>query len=224
MTKWFTSDLHYGHRNVIPYCNRPYKDLDEMHPALIESWNSVVKEGDIVYVLGDFSLNKKYCPEILPKLNGSKILVSGNHDACFKFLPKADTKEAIEGAKRRYDKACEFYIQSGWESVHQELRLTLSNGVDVLLSHLPYAPKLEEKFDRRYLELRPKWAGLPLLHGHLHGRYIKHKNMIDVGHDAHGKPISEAEVIALLNDEREHIDSPITEYYKNRKDDRDEAG
>lgn len=222
--RYFTSDLHYGHRNVIPYCNRPYKDLDEMHRALIAAWNSVVQEGDEVYVIGDFSLNKRYVAEILPQLKGIKILVSGNHDKCFNFGPKTNTKDAIEGAKRRYAKACEQYVQDGFQSVNQELKLVLSDGTNVLLAHLPYAPKDQEKFDRRYLELRPKWEGLPLLHGHLHGRYIKHGNMIDVGHDAHGRPISEAEVISIMKDDRVHIDSPITEFYNNRKDDRGDAG
>ena len=220
MTKWFTSDLHFGHRNVIPYCNRPFKDVEEMHKGLIEIWNNTVQEGDLVYVLGDFSLNKKYSREILPLLKGNKILVPGNHDACFKFLPKESTTSAIEGAKRRYTKACEQYLQDGWQSIHQELQITLRDGTNVLLAHLPYAPKEGENFDRRYLELRPKWAGLTLLHGHQHCKYRKHNNMIDVGIDGDMKLWSEEEIIGLINDERTHIDSPITEWYKNRNDER----
>ena len=218
MTKWFTSDLHFGHRNVIPYCNRPYKDVDEMHKGLIKIWNDTVQEGDLVYVLGDFSLNKKYSKEILPLLKGDKILIPGNHDACFKFNPKENTKEAIEGAQRRYDKACQQYLQDGWQSIHQTLQVTLRSGIDVLLSHLPYAPKEGQAFDRRYLDLRPKDEGLFLLHGHLHGKYKKYINMIDVGIDAHGHLLSEDEVIALIESPYKFIDSPITEYYKNRVD------
>lgn len=220
MTKWFTSDLHFGHRNVIPYCNRPYKDVDEMHEALIKIWNDTVQEGDLVYVIGDFSLNKKYSKEIIPLLKGNKILISGNHDAPFKFSPKENTKDAIEGAKRRYDKACQQYLQDGWQSIYQTLQVTLRNGINVLCSHLPYAPKEGEAFDRRYLDLRPENKGMFLLHGHMHCKYRKYYNSIDVGIDGDMKLWSEDEIIALMNDERDIIDTPITEWYKNRVDDR----
>ena len=49
-----TSDLHFYHNNIIKLCNRPYKDLEEMHIALINNWNSVVTNEDDVYILGDF--------------------------------------------------------------------------------------------------------------------------------------------------------------------------
>ena len=50
---WFTSDLHLGHRNVIRFCDRPFKDEKEMGEKLIENWNNTVGENDIVFVLGD---------------------------------------------------------------------------------------------------------------------------------------------------------------------------
>ena len=82
MTTWFTSDLHFGHRNIIEYCNRPWATVEEMDAGLIENWNSRVKPMDIVYVLGDFSLHHKAArlDEKLEKLNGFKHLVRGNHD------------------------------------------------------------------------------------------------------------------------------------------------
>ncbi len=50
-----------------------------MNAALVANWNSVVKPEDLVYVLGDFTVNKKHI-WIARELNGSKILVKGNHD------------------------------------------------------------------------------------------------------------------------------------------------
>ena len=52
---WFTSDLHFGHQNIIKFCNRPWETVEEMDKALIENWNSVVGENDIVFDLGDFA-------------------------------------------------------------------------------------------------------------------------------------------------------------------------
>lgn len=78
---FFTSDLHFGHTNIIEYEKRPFADVREMDHMLIENWNAVVKTGDIVYILGDFSFyNKEKTACILSQLNGTKYLISGNHD------------------------------------------------------------------------------------------------------------------------------------------------
>ena len=50
---WFTSDLHFGHRNVIKFCNRPFEDEKVMGKQLIHNWNETVSKDDIVFVLGD---------------------------------------------------------------------------------------------------------------------------------------------------------------------------
>lgn len=84
MNIWVTSDLHFGHKNIIKYENRPFKDIEEMDKAIIELWNKTVKKDDKVYILGDFSWYKgKKTNEILYKLNGSKSLIIGNHDKNF---------------------------------------------------------------------------------------------------------------------------------------------
>lgn len=92
---WLTSDTHFGHRNIIKYCNRPWnsgKDLngelivtDEdvlaMDNELIARWNSVVGKDDLVWHLGDFALGGKEVAErVFPQLNGRINLVMGNHD------------------------------------------------------------------------------------------------------------------------------------------------
>lgn len=78
---WFTSDLHFGHKNIIKYCNRPYFDIKEMDDSLILRWNSCVGENDTVYVLGDVSMRPwRRTVEILEQLNGFKHLIVGNHD------------------------------------------------------------------------------------------------------------------------------------------------
>ena len=74
-------DCHFGHRNIIKYCNRPFDNVEEMTEGLIKNWNSVVGKNDIVYVVGDFALcGKTKIIEISKRLNGRKRLILGNHD------------------------------------------------------------------------------------------------------------------------------------------------
>lgn len=76
---WVVSDTHFGHENIISYCQRPFANAEIMDENLIDNWNSVVKDGDIVYHLGDvyFGVNGR---EALSKLKGRKRLILGNHD------------------------------------------------------------------------------------------------------------------------------------------------
>lgn len=78
---WFTSDTHFGHKNIIEFEHnaRPFATIQEMHEAMIERWNNVVKPKDLVYHLGDVVFGKGYLP-IMDRLNGRKRLVMGNHD------------------------------------------------------------------------------------------------------------------------------------------------
>ena len=75
---YFISDTHFNHKNIIKYCNRPYKSVEEMNKVLIENWNRVVKDDDVIYHLGDFALYDE--EELFKRLNGNIILIRGNHD------------------------------------------------------------------------------------------------------------------------------------------------
>lgn len=79
---WVVSDTHFGHHNIIKYCNRPYSGPTEMDWDIVERWNSVIKPEDKVYHLGDVYMgcSNGYADNILSKLNGHKRLVIGNHD------------------------------------------------------------------------------------------------------------------------------------------------
>lgn len=77
---WFTSDTHFGHANIIKYCNRPFSSVEEMNKTIIDNWNSVVGKDDIVWHLGDFSLGNKNNIELVKQLNGKINIVLGNHD------------------------------------------------------------------------------------------------------------------------------------------------
>ena len=55
---YFIADTHFNHANIIKYCNRPFKNVYEMNEYIIQKWNSVVKNVDIVYYLGHEFIEK----------------------------------------------------------------------------------------------------------------------------------------------------------------------
>ena len=80
---FFTSDEHYGHANVLKFCNRPFADVNEMTEKLIENHNKVVSKGDLVYHLGDMfwrTLTVDQCVAIRLRLNGNHYYINGNHE------------------------------------------------------------------------------------------------------------------------------------------------
>lgn len=81
MRYFVIGDTHFGHSNIIKYCNRPFRDVEEMDRVLIKNWNETVSNHDIVIHLGDFALcARERAKEICSQLNGKKILIKGNHD------------------------------------------------------------------------------------------------------------------------------------------------
>ena len=114
MNRFVISDLHLDDKNIIKYCKRPFKDEKEMNEALIENWNSVVNDGDMVINIGDLSCHRasdlEWYKNILSRLNGRHILILGNHDVLKPFD----------------------YVNCGIESVHTSLVID-----DVFLAHDP---------------------------------------------------------------------------------------
>jgi len=89
MNTWITSDQHFFHSNILTFKDdkgnliRPnFDSMQEMNEYMIEKWNSVVKQDDKVYHLGDIVMKeaRKYFDQIMPRLNGTKVLIKGNHD------------------------------------------------------------------------------------------------------------------------------------------------
>lgn len=181
---WFTSDLHFGHKNIIKYCDRPFADsvtgVTEMNWAIVNNFNSLVQPDDLVYFLGDIAMGAiaeslKY----VKHMNGKfKYLVPGNHDRCFKNPDKAKMYEDV-----------------GFQILPDSTYINFQGFFAGEICHFPF---VGDEYDTRYKEERPVDNGQWLLHGHIHGKWRKNGRMIDVGIDAHGGfPVSLEEIKQL---------------------------
>jgi len=185
MRRWFVADLHWGHKNILRFTSRPYKDLEEMREAFVKNWNSVVRKQDRVYVLGDWSFDTvENTKKIMSRLHGDLILVAGNHDRNADVMIKMGFRNVIEND----------FIKIG--------------GHKVYLSHFPYYPswwsKLKaffkrQKLDTRFLHKRIVDDGNFLLHGHVHESYKFSGKQFNVGVDRNNyTPVSEEEVLKWI--------------------------
>jgi len=111
---WFTSDTHFGHKNIIKYCNRPFSNVEEMNETFIANWNQVVSEKDTVYHLGDFSMGNPI--QYLKRLKGRIHLVRGNHDKPKDFIGLVESFNCIKTLKcnNLYIVLCHYPLRS-WD-------------------------------------------------------------------------------------------------------------
>ena len=78
---WIISDTHFGHTNIIKYCNRPFRSIEQMEDQLIHNWNKTVSKRDQVLFLGDFGFGEVHqLKKWAQALNGDIIMILGNHD------------------------------------------------------------------------------------------------------------------------------------------------
>lgn len=183
MSVFYTSDTHFGHTRVIELCDRPFGSVAEMDDLLVEWWNLTVKPSDIVYHMGDVTSGALPPLEHIRKLNGRKILIAGNHDAChpmhrewLKYLPK--------------------YLDAGFEAVMPFARRKIGQ-IEFLMSHFPY--NADHTDEPRYGQYRLRNNGLPLVHGHVHTLYTERDLGLNVGVDRWNYvPVSEDIIVDWL--------------------------
>jgi calcineurin-like phosphoesterase family protein len=174
---FFTSDQHFGHKNIIRFCDRPFATIEEMNRAMIDNWNAVVSEEDVVWCLGDFAYRWgiTHVQSTVQSLKGHKHLIVGNHDR----------------------KIAHCYPEMGFESVTQNGRIE-RNGRTWRMSHYPYVGDPNSPYEDRFKDLRLKDEGEWLLHGHVHQHWKQRGRMINVGVDIWGfTPVSLDEIEKL---------------------------
>jgi calcineurin-like phosphoesterase family protein len=180
MKTYITSDLHFGHTNIMKFCpgNRGhFRDVAHMNSEMIRLWNTVVEPEDLVYILGDVAFtNAQTAVGIMHSLNGRKILIQGNHDV--KLIKDANFRQCFE-------------------SVHDYLRLVYNKQQLVVMFHYPIW-----EWDQMH-------RGSIHFHGHLHGNpsNLEKYRARDVGYDATGKIVTlmeDAIASALRGEIRSH--------------------
>lgn len=156
--RFVSSDLHFNHKNIIQYTNRPWT-FEEQTEELITRWNSRVGLMDEVYHLGDFAFIKHgesgKLVDIIKQLNGRIHFLLGNHD---------DRKTFADACRMDGMKHVE------WVRDYAEIR---DGRNKVVLCHYPLAI-----WNRSH-------HGSWMLHGHCHGSYQGQGKILDCGIDNH---------------------------------------
>ena len=160
MKTWLTSDLHFGHKNIMTFCSqtraRFRNDVDYMTEAMIEEWNARVEPIDTVYLLGDVAFMSGFDASlVMMRLNGRKILIEGNHDR--KTLMDVNFRKQFA-------------------EVHQYLQVNY-DGHRIIMFHYPIW-----EWDQMH-------RGSLHFYGHLHGGTsgLEKYRALDVGMDATGE-------------------------------------
>lgn len=189
MTRCFvTADHHFGHANIIKYCNRPFSNAEEMDAIMIERWNEVVGLDDEVWHLGDFTLGGlALANKYFTQLNGQLKLIQGSHDWRWVKNWRGESDDDLGG-----------FLMPALSASGQFPQLYFDRVVDfkhagtyVVLCH--YAMR---SWPRSY-------HGSIHLYGHSHGRLSPWVNSLDVGVDNHNfTPLRMEEAIRLAKEQR----------------------
>lgn len=169
---FFTADSHFNHRAMVERQWRPqYPTVAAMNEDLISRWNAVVTKRDTVWHLGDYALGDiQHGLATLQYLNGTKHLITGNHDRCW-------------SATRDAHKWQPAYIEAGFASVQAFARRRIL-GQSVMLSHFPFEG--DHLAVDRFAEFRLPNTGGWLIHGHVHTAWHVKGRQINVGVDVNG--------------------------------------
>lgn len=118
---YFISDTHFGHSNIIKYCNRPFENVHIMNKVIFENINNIVGYDDTLYILGDFGYRGKKPIEYRLRINCRDIhLVLGNHDKRTDFYPNESTVD-----------------MNGFSTI-QEVKEVIYCNQKIFLSHYPH--------------------------------------------------------------------------------------
>ena len=81
MVNWFSADYHLGHKNIIKYCHRPFKNIYEMNHTILNNLDKTTNPGDTLFYLGDLTFEQELAEIFFQKFDYLNIhYIIGNHD------------------------------------------------------------------------------------------------------------------------------------------------
>ena len=197
---YFTSDTHFNHDRHFVYATRGYPDSQSHTSGVINGINEVVRSNDILFHLGDFSLNTEEdgFNELLARIMCQNIYILwGNHNSpSWKIYEREVNKDfscLIEHNIEIYPFRYKNLIFIG------NYAETVVNGHRFVLSHYPI------------LVFNHLLKGAKHLCGHSHGAldFSDEKNLtskiLDVGWDDFGRPLSVPDVLKIMNKKQVYV-------------------
>jgi calcineurin-like phosphoesterase family protein len=159
--KFYISDLHLQHTNVLKYDNRPFDNIEEHDKQVIENINSVVGSTDELYLLWDISRKANKSIENLARIKCKNVFfLQGNHD---------------------FSKYLKIYEKLWWTNLWL---CHLDKDAKVMLCHYP----MDEWFHSRHKEpdtyINIHW------HSHWNSRAIKNRIDVWMTFNPINKPLS----------------------------------
>ena len=180
--KFFTADLHLGHKNILTLAKRKFNSIEEHDGHIIRCINDTVDKKDNLYILGDlgFHRNIDKLRDYLLRINCRNIhVVAGNHDKVKDLVDLRregvilDVQQKIIVQKNRKAIVCLHYPMREWEGYYR---------------------------------------GYYHAYGHCHGTQPPYERSMDVGVDNIGyHPIEFDDLIQRIDEFKEGTPSNITQ-------------
>lgn len=82
MARYVISDHHFGHTNIIEYCDRPFSSVGQMNNELLDRHYETVDPDDLLIHVGDIAMDMQNGQETIEYFDrlGGDVLLQGNHD------------------------------------------------------------------------------------------------------------------------------------------------
>jgi ser/thr protein phosphatase len=196
MSLYAISDLHLSHNNT-----KPMDIFDKIwynhSTQILNNWNSVVGKDDYVLVPGDLTWGKNLTEakpdlDFISKLNGTKILIQGNHDYFWNSTSKLnDMYDNMIFVKNSYTTYNNIAVcgTRGWvcpnDSLYTEhdkkiylreanrlrnsINMAINDGYFEIIAALHFPPTNDKKEESLFTNIFKEYNIKTVIYGHLHG-------------------------------------------------------
>lgn len=190
---YFTSDTHFGSQRTLELSKRPFKNTEEMDKTILDNFNNILTEEDVLFHLGDFG---NY--EMVRKINCSVRLILGNYEE----------KDITMDYDDNVYEFCHQLKKEGFESIGRKKYISVPHHEtnEYILFNLVHEPS--KSICKPISERTPK--NVFNLYGHIHGRQMIRRYGMDVGVDCHHfRPVSMDDIWFYYDAIKKHYDHEV---------------